>query len=80
MSLTEARTLSEARRTAVLRRVIQRIEAEYREMPGLKLTVQQAQRLWALDASTCGAALGALSERGFLKRTAGGSYLRENPG
>jgi len=80
MRLTEGRTVPEARSTPVLRRLIQRIEAEFREMPGLKLTAQQAQRLWALDAATCGAVLGVLSQRGFLKRTAGGSYLREHPG
>jgi Fic family protein len=80
MRRTEAHTVPEARSTPALRRLVQRIEAEFREMPGLELTAQQAQRLWALDTATCGAVLGVLSERGFLRRTAGGSYLREHPG
>ena len=29
--------------------VLQRIRAEFREMPGLKLTAAQATRLWHLD-------------------------------
>jgi hypothetical protein len=29
--------------------LFQRIEGEYHEMPGLKLTEAQAQRLWGLD-------------------------------
>src|SRR5437867_4466585 len=29
-----------------------RIRAEYREMPGLKLTLPQARRLWQLDPAT----------------------------
>jgi hypothetical protein len=52
------------------------IEREYREMPGLMLTPAQAQRLWNLDATTCRAVLGTLTERGVLRRTAGGSYVR----
>jgi len=31
--------------------VRRRAEAEYLEMPGLKLTAQQASRLWHLDAA-----------------------------
>ena len=32
--------------------LVQRIDGEYHEMPGLKLTEAQAQRLWGLDADT----------------------------
>ena len=35
-------------------------------MPGLKLTVQQAQRLWALDRRTCEALIDELIASGFL--------------
>ena len=35
------------------RQLVQRIEREYSEMPGLRLTEGQAQRLWDLDADTC---------------------------
>jgi hypothetical protein len=40
------------------------IEGEYREMPGLSLTVSQAQRLWGLDNSTCASALTRSSNPG----------------
>ena len=53
-----------------------RIECEYQEMPGLMLTRAQAQRLWDVDATTCRAVLGMLTERGVLRRTPSGSYVR----
>lgn len=37
-----------------------RIVAEYREMPGLRLTVAHAARLWALDVERCRGTLDAL--------------------
>ena len=56
--------------------VMQQIEAEYREMPGLSVTEAQAQRLWALDRTTCRRALDALVHRGVLRRTRRESYVR----
>jgi hypothetical protein len=53
-----------------------RIEGEYREMPGLTLTVSQAERLWGLDRRTCVCVLMTLIERRVLKRTTSGTYLR----
>ena len=64
------------RTTPPLRELLQRIEGEYREMPGLSLTVSQAQRLWGLDSSTCAFALTTLVERRVLKHTTRGTYLR----
>ena len=32
---------------------LRRIQGEYLEMPGLRLTVAQACRLWQVDAATC---------------------------
>lgn len=61
-------------------RAIALMEAEYREMPGLMLTPEQAQRLLGLDDSTCAVALATLTRRRFLKQTSGGAYLRERPG
>lgn len=55
---------------------IRRIQCEYEEMPGLKLTETQARRLWALDGDTCRLVLATLLERRFLKRTATGMYVR----
>lgn len=48
---------------------LRRAEAEFREMPGLKLTVAQASRLWAFDSSLCSAVLSTLVERRFLVQT-----------
>jgi hypothetical protein len=55
---------------------IRRVQCEYEEMPGLKLTEAQAQRLWALDRDTCRLVVAALLERRFLKRSATGMYVR----
>ena len=62
--------------TAALHQLLQRIEGEYREMPGLCVTAAQAQRLWGLDGTTCAFVLMTLIQRGILKRTPGGTYVR----
>ena len=62
--------------TAALHDLLQRIEGEYREMPGLSVTAPQAQRLWGLDSMTCGFVLMTLIQRGVLKRTASGTFVR----
>jgi hypothetical protein len=46
--------------------IIGRVRAEFIEMPGLTLTVAQAQRLWGLDRSTCEWVIDKLTESGFL--------------
>jgi hypothetical protein len=56
--------------------LLRRVQGEYREMPGLSLTVSQAERLWRLDRSTCAFVLSTLSERRVLRRTMAGKYLR----
>jgi len=55
--------------------LINRIRVEYQILPGLKLTIEQAQRLWAVDDKTCGAALEALIAEGFLHRTGTGKFI-----
>lgn len=56
--------------------MLQRIQGEYLEMPGLRLTAPQAQRLWGLDQEMCSALLGALVEARFLTRARDGSFVR----
>ena len=56
--------------------LIRRVRAEFLEMPGLRLTSDQARRLWGLDARTCQWLLCALVDTHFLKRTADGRYRR----
>ncbi len=57
-----------------LSQILLLIERDYEEQPGLRLTPFQAQRLWGLDGSTCGAALTALVEAGVLRRTTDGRF------
>ena len=57
-----------------------RIRSEYGEMPGLHLTVAQAARLWALDCTTCSAALERLVETNYLRRTPEGAYALTHSG
>jgi hypothetical protein len=60
----------------VLRDVLIRIEGEYHEMPGMCVTRQQAQRLWGLDSTTCELVLATLLERGVVRRTSRGMYVK----
>ena len=55
---------------------VQLIQMEYLEMPELKLTFWQAQRLWNLSAELCDRSLAFLISAGFLTRTATGAYIR----
>jgi hypothetical protein len=56
--------------------VLQRIQGEFVEMPGLRLTPVQAQRLWGLERDVCDALLGALVDAKFLSQTRDGAYVR----
>ena len=58
--------------------VLQRVQGEYIEMPGLRLTTAQAQRLWGLDRAACDALLGALVDAKFLLRTRDGAFMRSD--
>jgi hypothetical protein len=58
------------------RQLMQRVQAEYREMPGLCLTLDQACRLWALDRDTCRRVLEALVAEGFVTVVGRGIYAR----
>ncbi len=54
---------------------LMRIEAEYREMPGLQLTERQMCRLWGLDAGTCAVVIAALVGSGILCETRTHGYV-----
>ncbi len=56
------------------------VYAEFREMPGLRLTRQQVQRLWGLDHATCVMLLATLVESGFLTIMPDGRYARVGDG
>ena len=55
--------------------LMNRIRGEYREMPGLRLTSAQAQRLWNLDREQCDAVFAALIDAGVIRRTPDGSFV-----
>jgi hypothetical protein len=59
-----------------IREALRRVEGEYREMPGLSLTLPQAARLLGIEPSTCEVVVTALIERNILKRTLNGTYVR----
>ena len=60
--------------------MVQRIAGEYREMPGLRLTAAQAQRLFHLDSQACSEVLRELVQRKFLSCEADGRYTRLGEG
>lgn len=55
-------------------KILTRIEGEYLEMPGLQLTLEQAQRLWRMERTECQALLEALVAAGFLNCSPSGKY------
>ena len=60
---------------AVDETIVRRARAEYLEMPGLRLTSAQAQRLWGLDRRTCEDLLATLMSAHFLARTRDGAFI-----
>ena len=56
--------------------VLRRVQCEFIEMPGLRLTEPQARRLWGLDTALCDALLSALVDAKFLLRTRDGAFMR----
>jgi DNA-binding IclR family transcriptional regulator len=76
MAPPEACRSSATRATPAIADAIVRVENEYREMPGLSLTLSQAARLWGMDRGTCEALLEHLIERRVLKRASNGTYIR----
>lgn len=56
--------------------VVERVRGEFLEMPGLRLTIPQAARLWGLDLPSCEAVVDVLVRCAFLQRTASGVVAR----
>lgn len=52
------------------------IRAEFNEMPGMRLTLAQARRLWSLSHEECEAVLDELVRAGFLMRDERDRYAR----
>jgi len=53
---------------------LERLRAEYREMPGMRLKLEQVQRLCGIEQPLCIRVLAALVEAKFLQRGSDGTY------
>lgn len=60
--------------------VLQRVQGEFSEMPGLCLTAAQAQRLWGLDRDFCDTLLKTLVDARFLVQRRDGTFIRVDSG
>jgi hypothetical protein len=60
-------------------RLLQRVHGEFMEMPGLRLTLAQACRLWNVDPVTSREVLNHLVDEQFL-RVSGPHYVRAAAG
>jgi hypothetical protein len=60
--------------------LLTRLRAEFVEMPGLRLTSDQVQRLCGVEPLVCRAVLGALVDARFLCVKADGAYARLTDG
>jgi hypothetical protein len=56
--------------------LLNRVRSEFIEMPGLRLRIEQAQRLLNLDRSICESVLRSLVEAKFLRRFDDDLYAR----
>jgi hypothetical protein len=63
-----------------MRRSIERVRAEFLEMPGLRLTAGQVQRLCGVDYTICQDVLDTLVDMGFLRKNPDGTYARLSDG
>jgi len=63
----EVRWSMAAKDDSIDARLVDRVLGEYREMPGLALTIEQARRLWGCDAVTCQRIVDVLVERRVLR-------------
>jgi hypothetical protein len=63
-----------------VQQTLDRLRAEFLEMPGLRLTASQIQRLCGIDQPTCATALDRLVDVNFLCTKPDGTYARLTDG
>ena len=63
-------------RTSLQQQVLNRIRAEFEEMPDMKLTSEQIQRLCGVNRSLCESALESLVQTQFLSVSSDRRYMR----
>ncbi len=55
---------------------VERVRAEFAEMPGMTLTVPQASRLFGLDPTECRRIVDRLVSTSYLRWTQSGAFTR----
>lgn len=59
--------------------IVRRITAEFRELPGLVLSLKQASRFLGVDEEACARILAGLTKAGILRQTDAQTYARREP-
>ena len=60
--------------------LLRRVRGEFSEMPGMRLTLEQAARLWTIERATCARLLGKLIAARFLEMDSKGRYRKAHGG
>jgi predicted kinase len=66
--------------TTPYEQALERIRAEYREMPDMRLTLEQVQRLSGVDREVCERVLEDLVRAKFISQGRDGNYARYREG
>jgi len=61
-------------------RALERLRSEFLEMPGLRLTAEQAHRFCGVEPAACASALKKLVQEKFLTAKPDGTYARASDG
>jgi hypothetical protein len=72
----DSECLREVVMSTCLNQMLERLRAEYLEMPGLRLTPKQVQRLCGVEGTICQMVLDALVDEQFLRVNRDGTYGR----
>jgi hypothetical protein len=63
----------------VIATLIKRVQDAFLDIPGLSMTVEQAQRWFHLDRATCQALLDVLMDSAVITRRPDGAFVRSMP-
>lgn len=56
--------------------LVNRVRAEFNEMPDLRLTLPQAQRLWGVEPAVCETVVDVLVRTSFLRKAEDGTFVK----
>jgi len=60
--------------------LLRRVRGEYREMPGMRLTIEQAMRLWGIDREACAKVFNSLVASHYLELDGFGRFRKTHSG